>query len=261
MIKIKEISKKKQSLYQVDVLEEDKETSYTLTENTIVKYRILPNQEFLKKEFKEILKTNEYETIYLKCVSYISYQMRTISEVKKYIKKYTKKEDLIAKLIKELKEHNYLNDSNYVTQYCYEKMTYEMVGKKYIKDKLIQKGIHYDLIEDALYDYDENKEIDKICTLIDKDLKYPYKKNVQKVLQSYKQRFSTKGFALSSIEAAINIKRELISQNIDEDSLLINDIMKLRRNNQSLDYTEKQKLIEKLMRKGYLYQDIKKHLN
>lgn len=261
MNKVVKITKKRNDSYQIIIETNNEETTYIVAENTIVKYRLLEGKEFNQKELKEIIENSEYEILYLKSIHFISYQMRTISEVKKYLNKYTKKESVINKVISELKTKKYLNDLDFVTHFVEEKQSYDLVGPLYIKEKLVKKGIHYDLIDAALENYDIDLETEKICLLIDKELKYPFKKNYQKVKLSFKQKFSSKGFHLSAIECAIGEKKELITQNIDEDSLIINDIIKLRRQFNLNELGEKQKVIEKLLQKGYSYWTIKRHIN
>jgi regulatory protein len=259
--KVTKIIKKKNDSYQLTMEQNMVETTYIVAENTIVKYRLVEGKEFDEAELTDILQNNEYEILYLKSIHFISYQMRTISEVKKYLSKHTKKESVILKIITELKEKKYLNDLEYVSQFVKEKQNYDLVGPLYIKEKLVKKGIHYDLITNALLNYDIELETEKICSLIDKELKYPFKKNYQKVKLSFKQKFSSKGFHLSAIDSAISIKKERITQNIDEDSLIINDIIKLRRQYNLNEISEKQKVIEKLLQKGYSYWTIKRHIN
>jgi regulatory protein len=219
------------------------------------------DKEYSKKEIETLLKDNEYETLYLKTLQYISYQMRTISEVKKHLKKYTKKQSLITRVINELKEHGYLSDMKYVKEYVYEKTTYDNVGPNYIKEKLIQKGIHFDLIQEALTIYTEEMERLKCQELIEKELKYQFKANFQKTVLSLKQKLINKGFSLNVVNNVISENEEGISQNIDEENLLISDIIKLRRTHQQKDYQTKQKIIQKLIQKGYSYDLIKKHLD
>ncbi len=260
MIKIVSLKKRKNDTYIIEISKQDNVVPHIITENTIIKYNLLTKDLLSSEEYKRIIKDNEYELLYLKAISYISYQMRSISEVKKHLKKDTQNESLINKIVTELKVNKYLNDKYYVTEYVNQKIEYDLVGPRFIKDKLIKKGIHFDLINEQLEKYNENIEYDKIYQIIHKDIKYKQKKPYQKIYLSLKQKLITKGFSLNVVESALLSNKEDIKAMIDEDELLQKEIKKIGSKYNLNSYEEKNKLIKKLMLKGYNYENIKKHL-
>jgi len=171
MIKITDLKKLKKDKYLIQVEENDKTTPHIVTENTIIKYNLLRQKTMTKSDYQKIIKNNEYELLYLKAINYISYQMRTISEVKKHLKKDIKDEKIIMKLVTELKQNNYVNDKMYVEEYVNQKMEFDLVGPKYIKDKLITKGIHFDLITENLRKYNDEVQFDKVFQIIKNETK------------------------------------------------------------------------------------------
>lgn len=260
MIKIIDIKKLKGDKYLVEIEKKGTKIPHIITENTIIKHNLLKQRPLSIAEYKTIVVDNEYETLYLKSLNYISYQMRTISEVRKHLKKDTSNEKLIDRIVDELKKNNYLSDTNYVKEYVSEKLEFDLVGPKYIKDKLVQKGIHFDLISNELLRFTENMEYDKIFVVIDKEIKYKLKKNYQKAYISLKQKLVTKGFNIAIIESSLQSKKDDIKAMIDEDDLLQKELSKLKGKYDLSNYEEKQKLIKKLMIKGYAYGEIKKQL-
>jgi len=260
MIKITDLKKLKKDKYLIQVEENDKTTPHIVTENTIIKYNLLRQKTMTKSDYQKIIKNNEYELLYLKAINYISYQMRTISEVKKHLKKDIKDEKIIMKLVTELKQNNYVNDKMYVEEYVNQKMEFDLVGPKYIKDKLITKGIHFDLITENLRKYNDEVQFDKVFQIIKNETKYKQKKPYQKVYMSLKQKLINKGFSLNVVESSLISCKDDIKAMIDEKSLLQNEIQKLK-GKYNLDvYEEKNKLIKKLMTKGYSYELIKNNL-
>ena len=258
MNKIKSIKKAKNDTYIIEIETKKGVVPHVLTENTIIKHQLTSHKELPNDLYKRIIKDNEYETLYLKAINYISYQMRTISEVKKHLKKSTQNETLINKIIKELKENKYVNDKLFTNEYTNEKIEFDLVGPKYIKEKLVNKGIHFDLINDALLSYTDEIEIDKVFEIIKKEIRYKQKKPYQKVYMSLKQKLLNKGFSLSIIESSLaNLKEDILAQ-VDEDDLLQKDFNKLKTNVDLDNFDQKNKLIQKLMRKGYHYELIKK---
>lgn len=261
MNKILDIKKGKSDRYIIEIETKQGKIPHVISENTIIKYNLLNNKTLDNKEYKKMILDNEYEILYLKSINYISYQMRTISEVKKHLRKDTLNETLINKIIDELKTNKYVNDAYFVTEYVKQKIEYDFVGPRYIKDKLISKGIHFDLINDALLDYNENIEFDKVYELIHKQLKFKQKKPYQKVYLSLKQKLITKGFSLNVIESSLLSSKEDILEQIDSLELLKKEYYKINDKFDLSIYEEKNKLIKKLMSKGHNYQQIKTFIN
>ena len=261
MNKVVSIKKLRNSAYVIEIEEKGTKVPHIIAENTIIKHNLLSKKELSKEEYKKIIKDNEYELLYLKAINYISYQMRTISEVKKHLLKDTKNNTLINRIIAELKGNRYLNDKEYVKEYINEKMEFDLVGPKYIKDKLVSKGIHFDLIEEYLINFTEHMQFDKIFTLISKELKYKQKKPYQKVYLSLKQKLISKGFYLSIIESSLLSRKDDIIMMIDEEDLLQKDYSKIKDKYDISTYEDKSKLIKKLMSKGYNYELIKTFIN
>ena len=176
MIKLVEIVQQKNHRYQLHILDKDVPKKHIVSEDVVLKNNLLRPRELTAFEYKQLISIAEYDALYLKALHYISYQMRTISEVKKHLQKDTKDEKTIDKIVKDLKKSNYLNDDLFVKEYIRQKIEFDLVGPKYIKEKLIGKGIHFDLIDQNLVLYKENYQYDKILELIKNETKYPIKK-------------------------------------------------------------------------------------
>jgi regulatory protein len=259
--KILNIKKGKRDRYFIEIETKQGKIPHVISENTIIKYNLLNKKILDNAEYNKMIKDNEYEILYLKSINYISYQMRTISEVKKHLRKDTRNESLINKIISELKANKYVNDTYFVTEYVKQKIEFDLVGPRYIKDKLVSKGIHFDLITNALLNYNENIQFDKVYELIHKELKYKQKKPYQKVYLSLKQKLITKGFSLNVIESSLLSSKEDILEKIDSLELLKKDYFLIYDKFDLNIYEEKNNLIKKLMSKGHDYELIKTFIN
>lgn len=261
MNKVLNIKKAKSNRYIVEIETKQGKVPHVISENTIIKYKLLINKTLDTNEYKRMILDNEYEILSLKAINYVGYQMRTISEVKKYLQKDTQSETLICKIIRELKKNKYVNDTSYVTEYVKQKIDFDLVGPRYIKDKLVSKGIHLDLITEELLSYNETIEFDKVHTLIYKQLKYKQKKPYQKVYLSLKQKLITKGFSLNVIESSLISSKDDILKQIDSLALLKKDYYTINNKFDLTVYNEKNNLIKKLMSKGHNYELIKTFIN
>lgn len=258
MIKIVEIVAKRNNRYQLNVLKDDKPVKHILNEITMFKYDLFRPKEISLKQYNEIIKSSEYDLLFIKALNFISYQMRTISEVKKSLRKSTKDEKTIDKIIKELKEKQYLNDDKYVLEYVTQKIEFDLVGPRYIKEKLISKGVHYDLIDSHLVKFTDENQYDKVYQLIVNATKFPIKKPYNKAYLSLKSKLINKGFSLNIVQSSLISNKELIENAVVEDDLLLKDFEKLTKKYDKNIYEDKNKIIKSLMSKGYNYQLIKK---
>ena len=257
MINLVEISRTKRNRYLLIINNNNKEEKHIVSENIIIKYNLLTPRELSKHEYKTISRVKIEDLLYEKALVFIDFKMRTISEVKKRLRKELEDEDLINKLIIRLKNDKYLNDDFYVKTYLNEKLEYDLVGPGYIKEKLILKGIHFDLIDQHLIRYTDNHQFDKINQIIKNEIKFKIKKPYKKACLSLKRKLVSKGFSLSIIESSLLSNKEEIKEMIDEKPLLIRELAILKKKYDLSKYEDKSKVIKALLSKGFDYELIK----
>jgi len=260
MINLLEINKIKGNRYLLIVSNNNIEEKHIITENIIVKFNLLNPRELTKKEYNAISKIKIEDVLYEKALVFIDFKMRSISEVKKRLYKEVKDEALINKIINKLKTNKYLNDSLYVKTYIDEKLDYDLVGPRYIKEKLILKGIHYDLIDQYLIKYTEELQYSKVFDLIKMETKFKIKKPYKKAYLSIKQKLVNKGFYINIIESSLISNKDEIMKMVDELSLLKIELKKLLTKYDIDNYEQKDKVIKSLLSKGFNYELIKSNL-
>lgn len=115
--------------------------------------------------------------------NYIAIRQRTVSEMNRYlnnklsklIEKYRygeiklSKEEIVAKIIKDLLERKYLNDIEYSKSYIEQQIASLKLGKRALAYKLIQKGIDKKIVDAVLSD-ERIISKEKTNTLIDKSI-------------------------------------------------------------------------------------------
>jgi regulatory protein len=258
MIKIISVNEIKGRLAKIAVSTEKEVQEHVIPLDFVIRFHLEQNKTITKEQYRDLIKTGELELLYNKMLRFIDYQMRTISEVKKKLRTYTLDEQIIQQVVDKLKEHRYVGDKEYVHEYVSEKLSYDVIGPIRIKEKLIQKGIHYDLIDSELIRFTETIEQQKIEDLLHKELRIFIKKPYRKFVESFKRKCVNKGFHVHIVENVILNFKELILEHIDEKSLLMREMS--NRNVNELTYEQKQKLLRKLTSKGFSYQVLKKHL-
>ena len=112
-----------------------------LYDDTLLKYGIASGDEVTEKQIEEIRGFDEY--IYGKKIAfdYLSYRIRTISEIRKRLKKAKLQDETINKVISHLKELKLVDDEAFARQLVAEKIKNTPSGKRMLEKKLYEMGI------------------------------------------------------------------------------------------------------------------------
>lgn len=121
-----------------------------LYDDTLLKYGIASGDEVTEKQIEEIRGFDEY--IYGKKIAfdYLSYRIRTISEIKKRLRKAKLQDEVIEKVILHLKELKLVDDEAFARQLVAEKIKNKPAGKRMIEKKLFEMGIPKQVGESVL---------------------------------------------------------------------------------------------------------------
>ena len=97
----------------------------------------------------------EFDENKTQVMKYILYKKRTESEVRKKFC-HTIEENMLEDIIEYVKDAGYINDKEYIKNLVNEYIALKCISIREIKNKIHEKGIYADDIEDYLY---ENREI------------------------------------------------------------------------------------------------------
>lgn len=141
------VQKKARNRYNIYI---DGEFFCGLYDDTILKYGIAAGDEVTEKEINDIREFDEY--IYGKKISfdYLSYRIRTISEIKRKLHLKKLSDETIEKVIVHLKELKLINDEEFAKQLIAEKIKNKPQGRRLLQQKLYEKGIPKQISESLL---------------------------------------------------------------------------------------------------------------
>lgn len=127
-----------------------------LYDDTVLKYGIAPNDEITETKIIEIKDFDEY--IYGKKIAfdYLSYRVRTVSEVRKKLKSKKISDESVLKVLNHLSELKLTNDEEFAKQLIQEKISRNPSGKRVLKQKLFEKGISKEVSDQAIESAFEN---------------------------------------------------------------------------------------------------------
>ena len=242
------ISKKKDDY----ILYFDNELELRMNEDVFTDYFFYVGKQFSQDEITEISKRIERSKWYYYAYNLIlskPYSSKNIYLKLINIKRLSSHEAM--SIIDELKEKNILNDKRYAVE-----LVDELHNKKYGYERIVQK-LGEDGIDGAIYQvaYDEEFELEKakshLPSLQRKFELLSLKKQKESLFNAY-FRLGFKKDVINLVLSSIN-QYDLLGEYVN----LKRDFLKITYRLSKEDIkTQKQKIIDKLLRKGYQYKDI-----
>ena len=140
----------------------------------------------------------EFDKEKTKVLKYILYKKRSEYEIRNKFSKSIE-ENLLDDIIEYLKDAKYIDDGQYIEKTINNFMILKNLSIKEIQYKLISKGLNKNLIED--YIYNENEELNNYEIKSAKNI--IYKKSNTMELEDIKVYLIKKGYKIENINSAI----------------------------------------------------------
>ncbi|CDE25308.1 regulatory protein RecX [Clostridium sp. CAG:440] len=140
----------------------------------------------------------EFDKEKTKVLKYILYKKRSEYEIRNKFSKSIE-ENLLDDIIEYLKEAKYIDDGQFIEKTINNFMILKNLSIKEIQYKLISKGLNKNLIED--YIYNENEELNNYEIKSAKNI--IYKKSNTMELEDIKTYLIKKGYKIENINSAI----------------------------------------------------------
>jgi len=180
-----------------------------LYDDTLLKYGLASGDDVTEKQIEEIRGFDEY--IYGKRIAfdYLSYRIRTISEIKKRLKKAKLQEETTEKVITHLKELKLVDDEAFARQLVAEKIKNKPSGKRMIEKKLYEMGIPKQVGESVLDELmDEETEKSLAVKVYDKLLPKLQGLDRQEARKKIFAKLASRGFNFDIINEIIREKTD-----------------------------------------------------
>jgi len=250
-MKIDKIKKMSGGKYKIVLEDGDTLTTY---DDVILNTNILYSKEIDDETLEKIKNKNDYYTIYNKTIKFISKRLRSEYEVEEYLKKLETSDNDIKKIISSLKESGFINDSQFVKAYIYDRFNLSSDGPYKIKKDLINYKIEENIIEDNLSNLKDDDIKNKLEKIISKKIKLDHKHSINIIKNKIKVDLYNLGYDSYMIEDILNNIK--IESNIEKEFNLIYN--KLNKKYSGIELENKIK--QKLYQKGYSFTEINEQL-
>lgn len=262
---VTEIKTQNRNKTRVNVYIND-EFSFSCSKEIIYKYGIDKGKHIDLNYIKDIIQEDNYIKCKSSALKIIERNYKTEKQINDKLVKKGYNFETVERTLKFLKEYKFVDDNKFVRLYIEEKVSNH--GKNKIKYDLIRKGIKKEIIKKFLDSLDKNKYEENAVKLAQKkyDIIVRSENSMQKVYLKLGSYLVRNGY---DTELTKNILRKIIKKNDlklqekiykkDTDALYYtaqkryniitrseNDVNKINR-----------RLSQYLMRRGYLWEDIK----
>ena len=185
MLTVVKISQGRGPYYKVEFSNGEK---LRLSEDTVVRHRLLKGQELDEKMLDEIKQEGKEDLGFQLALNYLSYQLRTEKELRTYLKENEIESADRQKIVVRLKEMDLLNDLVYGESYVRTQMRIGDKGPRVLQQKLKQKGLNDTDIQHALYLYEADEQFQVAAHTAKKAMRkfhHSSPREVQRKIQRY----------------------------------------------------------------------------
>lgn len=248
-MKIGKYTKLKSNKYSVEI----DGISVKLYDDVIVKYELLRRKEIDDNLFKEMTEYNDRLEAYYKALKYISKKLRTEKEIEKYLgEEYSR--SVIRETIEKLKKDGYLDQQLYLKSYLADQVNLGNYGPNKIKKELIKLGLKEEDVVPKIEEISDDVWLAKIEKIVKKRISSNKTYGNNKLKEKLLYDLSNLGYYKWMIEEVID--KSEFSSNI---SLVEKEYNKIynKLSKKYNGYELENKIIAKLLSKGFYYEEIK----
>ncbi|CAM3281487.1 recombination regulator RecX [Lactiplantibacillus plajomi] len=240
----------------------DDQYAFPISEAVMIKYRIFKGMEVDAALKAEIIAADDVSKAYSRALDYLSHQLRTEKEVHDKLRDEDVDETVIDATMQQLRELRLLNDQQYADAYVRTAKRTSDKGPRVIRQKLRQKGVGEQLIDDALANqFSLEERVDNATELAQKLARRYQRQAFKTMQQKVRTGLMTKGFDTETI--GIVIESLDITPDPDEQwAALVEQGQKLWRRNRKYAFSERALRTKRnLYQKGFLMDDINRFID
>ena len=151
-----EKNKKNKDRYSIFI---DDKYSFSISEDDYLSMNLYDKSELSEDEIDYIKNTVNFLAAKDFALKYLSYKLRTENEVRLKLQNQGFDGDPIEMAIEELKSLGYINNKIYVQKFVFDRSKLKPKSKKLIKLELLSRGIHEEIIDEVLDDWNVDEKV------------------------------------------------------------------------------------------------------
>lgn len=170
---------------------------------------ITDNELLIKKEidnelYDKLKRDNTICILIDTSVKYIDRRLRSIKELKDYLKNKEEDITIIEEVIDKLIDNKYLDDDRFTKAFIKDKLNFTNWGDYKIKNELKRLGVNEEIIYNNISNIDDNIYYERIDKIINKDISTNKKYNGIKLKNKIYNHLLTLGYSKEKVISIIN---------------------------------------------------------
>jgi len=151
-----------------------------------------------------------------RAVNLLGYKPRSVTELRqRLLEKDWTNAEIVDGVLEKLKEYNYLNDEQFAADYAASKLRQRPIGKRVLKQKLVQKKLDKETIDEAMEKaFTETPEAEIIKRAVAKRLRLKGKPETREEVKKFYDYLLRQGFSYDLVRDKM---REIVSKDFEED--------------------------------------------
>lgn len=137
-------------------------------------------------------------------VKYIDRRLRSINELRDYLKNKAEDTIIIEEVIDKLIDYKYLDDDRFTKAFIKDKLNFTNWGDYKIKNELKRLGVNEEIIYNNMTSIDDNIYYERINKIIDKDISINKKYSGIKLKNKIYNHLLTLGYSKEKVISIIN---------------------------------------------------------
>lgn len=238
----------------------DDQYAFPVSEDVLIQFGLMKDLEVDQELKQRLLQADANSQAFQLALNYLSYQLRTVKEMRTYLRDHEVDQAVSDGIISQLSEQKYLDDAEYAKAYVRTNMTLHEKGRVVLGRELKQKGVGPTEIEDALALYDTETVVENGTKLAKKVWQRQAKLAQRIRQQKVRQTLQQKGFTGDEITLIFEQMDFSVDQEDEHDILNTNAEKLVRRYRPLTDAKQRQKFKQALVRKGFNFDDINRWL-
>lgn len=229
----------------------DNKYAFPVGEDVLIRFGLSKGRELTPTEIADLKEADNTSKAYQKALNYLAHQLRTTKEIRDHLRKNEIEPADIEKTLVKLTEMHLLDDLQYAQSFVRTMANTSDKGPTVIKNKLRQKGVSANDIEEALTEFSPEQQIENGLKAAKKNAQHLHGESFRTKTNKIRQQLMQKGFAGDVITVVMD---ELaLEPDEDEEQTAINEQgAKLWRKNRRYSQREQmQKVRQALYRKGF----------
>jgi regulatory protein len=185
----------------------DNNYSFSISEEDYICLNLYEKKEITQEELDNIKNNLIFRKAKSSALRYITSKLRSEKEVCTKLSQNGYTDDIIEKVVGELKSIGYINDELYAQKYIYDRSKLKPKSKKMLQFELKNRGISDEIIEGSLAEW----KVDD-STLAESLIRRKFGKynlNDEKIVRRVYAFLQHRGFSFEIINGALNKLREL----------------------------------------------------